>query len=73
MSRSPPHNSASRSCFGRIIDALTGGQKGGELAFTTLLPLLLAWAAFGLFSIICGAVVALYANQALASATATPY
>ncbi|MCZ7643297.1 MAG: glucan ABC transporter ATP-binding protein/ permease [Pseudorhodoplanes sp.] len=50
--------------FGRIIDALAGAQGGrGSTTWDSLLPLLLAWAAFGLFTIGCGVVVALYADR----------
>jgi ATP-binding cassette subfamily B protein len=49
--------------FGRIIDALAGGQKGQALTFQALLPLLGAWAGFGLFTILCGVFVALHADR----------
>lgn len=50
--------------FGRIIDALAGVQnKTGATTWDSLLPLLLAWAAFGIFTIACGVVVALYADR----------
>jgi glucan exporter ATP-binding protein len=50
--------------FGRIIDALAGLQnKTGVTTWSNLLPLLLAWAAFGIFTIACGVVVALYADR----------
>lgn len=50
--------------FGRIIDALAGLQnKTGVTTWNNLLPLLLAWAAFGIFTIACGVVVALYADR----------
>jgi glucan exporter ATP-binding protein len=50
--------------FGRIIDALAGVQnKTGVTTWNNLLPLLLAWAAFGIFTIACGVVVALYADR----------
>ena len=49
--------------FGRIIDALAGAQKGSTLTFEGLLPLLGAWAAFGLFTIVCGVFVALHADR----------
>jgi glucan exporter ATP-binding protein len=50
--------------FGRIIDALAGVQnKTGVTTWDSLLPLLLAWAGFGLFTIACGVVVALYADR----------
>src|SRR5215470_17662123 len=44
--------------FGRIIDALTKSPSGSTLA-----PLIGAWIGFGLFTIICGAFVALHADR----------
>ncbi|HWV52303.1 glucan ABC transporter ATP-binding protein/ permease [Pseudorhodoplanes sp.] len=51
--------------FGRIIDTLAGSQKAGAapLTFSTLLPLLGAWAGFGLFTILCGVFIALHADR----------
>jgi ATP-binding cassette subfamily B protein len=51
--------------FGRIIDVLTRGQIPGTppVNFGVLTPLLLAWVAFGLFSIGAGALVALHADR----------
>ena len=51
--------------FGRIIDVLTRGQIPGNapVSFSTLMPLLVAWVAFGLFSIGAGALVALHADR----------
>jgi ATP-binding cassette, subfamily B, beta-glucan exporter len=50
--------------FGRIIDALAGAQaRSSAPAWTDLLPLLLAWVGFGLFTIVCSTVVALYADR----------
>jgi ATP-binding cassette subfamily B protein len=50
--------------FGRIIDALARAQAGGTApARTTLAPLLGAWAGFGLFTIVCGALAALNADR----------
>jgi glucan exporter ATP-binding protein len=50
--------------FGRIIDALAGVQnQTGASTWGNLLPLLLAWAGFGIFTIACGVVVALYADR----------
>jgi ATP-binding cassette subfamily B protein len=51
--------------FGWIIDALTGSQASGNRAgiTTTIWPLLGAWVAFGLFTIVCGAIVALQADR----------
>src|SRR3984893_11610208 len=40
--------------FGRIVDVLSGKPTGGLLA---------AWAAFGLFTILCSAAVALHADR----------
>ena len=44
--------------FGRIIDALTK-----SLSTSTLAPLIAAWVGFGLFTILCGAFVALHADR----------
>jgi ATP-binding cassette, subfamily B, beta-glucan exporter len=50
--------------FGRIIDALAGAQAGGAApAWGTLGPLVAAWVGFGLFLIVCGALVSLYADR----------
>ncbi len=50
--------------FGRIIDALAGVQANvAGTSMERLLPLLLAWAGFGIFTIACGVVVALYADR----------
>ena len=51
--------------FGRIIDTLAGSQKAGAapLSFDSLLPLLAAWAGFGLFTIVCGVFIALHADR----------
>jgi ATP-binding cassette subfamily B protein len=51
--------------FGRIIDTLTRAQvPGGEpVTFGTLTPLIVAWIAFGLFSIAAGVLVALHADR----------
>src|SRR5215470_16999140 len=50
--------------FGRIIDALVGAQaKGAEPSVPVLVPLLAAWAGFGLFTIACGVTVALHADR----------
>ena len=48
--------------FGRIIDVLSGNLSAAA-ATGSAWPLLAAWAAFGLFSIICGAVVSLNADR----------
>ena len=50
--------------FGRIIDALANVQgTGGSLDWARLTPLVTAWVCFGLFLIVCGALVALYADK----------
>jgi glucan exporter ATP-binding protein len=49
--------------FGRIVDVLSGKPTGGPLSSSSAWPLLGAWAAFGLFIILCSAAVALYADQ----------
>src|SRR5262245_34283202 len=50
--------------FGRIIDALARAQAAGAPpARADLAPLLAAWAGFGLFTIVCGALAALNADR----------
>lgn len=50
--------------FGRIIDLLTGGVASGQkVSFSALMPLVIAWAAFGLFTIGGGVTVALFADR----------
>lgn len=50
--------------LGRIIDALTNAQTRGEApSWAQLSSLLAAWAAFGLFTIVCGTAIALYADR----------
>jgi len=51
--------------FGRIIDVLTRAQIPGTppVTFTVLTPLIVAWVAFGFFSIGAGALVALHADR----------
>jgi ATP-binding cassette, subfamily B, beta-glucan exporter len=52
--------------FGRIVDVLSGNPSAGALATaspTSPWPLLAAWVAFGLFTIGCGAIVALHADR----------
>jgi ATP-binding cassette subfamily B protein len=50
--------------LGRIIDTLTGAQTRGELpSWSQLVVLLAAWAGFGLFTIACGTLIALYADR----------
>jgi ABC-type multidrug transport system fused ATPase/permease subunit len=50
--------------LGRIIDTLTGAQSRGEPpSWSQLGMLLTAWAGFGLFTIACGTLIALYADR----------
>ncbi len=50
--------------FGRIIDALAGDQtRGGTASWADLLGLIAAWVGFGVFTIFCGVIVALYADR----------
>jgi ATP-binding cassette subfamily B protein len=50
--------------FGRVIDVLTKAQAARQtLAWSDLLPLLGAWAGFGLFSIAASVLVALHADR----------
>jgi ATP-binding cassette subfamily B protein len=50
--------------LGRIIDTLTGAQTRGEQPqWSTLVSLLAAWGGFGLFTIVCGTLIALYADR----------
>ena len=50
--------------FGRIVDALAGAQsRGGVPVWTDVMTLLAAWVSFGLFTITCGALVALHADR----------
>src|SRR6266404_896306 len=50
--------------FGRIIDTLVNAEKrAGTPAWAQLTPLLLAWIGFALFTIVCGALTALYADR----------
>src|SRR5262245_57098905 len=50
--------------FGKVIDTLSGAQARGEPpAWNDLLVLLGAWFGFGLFTILCGTLVALNADR----------
>src|SRR6202043_1206257 len=49
--------------FGRIVDVLSGKPSTGVFASSSPWPLLLAWVAFGLFTIGCTAAVALHAAK----------
>src|SRR6201992_2055187 len=48
--------------FGKIVDALSGKPSGGAFGSSSAWPMLLAWAAFGLFTILCGITVSLHAD-----------
>ncbi|GJD56758.1 glucan ABC transporter ATP-binding protein/ permease [Methylobacterium dankookense] len=48
--------------MGRIIDQLTHLKRGGD-AMGTMLPLILAWVAFGFFTIAAGVAIALHADR----------
>src|SRR5215468_1524101 len=49
--------------FGKIIDVMSGRPVTGWFATNSPWPLLGAWVAFGLFTIVCSAVVALHADK----------
>src|SRR5260370_2808455 len=49
--------------FGLLVDVLSGKPSAGPLSSSSAWPLLGAWAAFGLFTIGCSAVVALNADR----------
>jgi len=50
--------------FGKVIDTLAGAQARGEPpSWDALLTLLAAWVGFGLFTIVCGTLVALNADR----------
>src|ERR1700758_5438962 len=49
--------------FGRIVDVLSGKPAAGPLGSSPAWPMLLAWAAFGLFTILCGVWVSLHADR----------
>jgi ATP-binding cassette subfamily B protein len=50
--------------FGRIIDSLVRSQAASSIPnFGELTPLLMAWVAFGLFTIACSVLVALYSDR----------
>lgn len=48
--------------FGRIVDALAAKQ-GAAPSVASVWPLLLAWVGFGIFTIVCSALVALHADR----------
>src|SRR5215471_2626408 len=50
--------------FGKIIDTLVGAEANKTApSMAALLPLLGAWAGFGLFTIACSVLVALHADR----------
>src|SRR5450631_2632575 len=50
--------------LGKIINTLVGAEaKSVSPAWDDLMPLLGAWVGFGLFTIVCSTVVALYADR----------
>jgi ATP-binding cassette, subfamily B, beta-glucan exporter len=49
--------------FGRIIDVMSGRPGTGMFATSSPWPLLAAWVGFGLFTIVCSAIVALHADR----------
>jgi ATP-binding cassette subfamily B protein len=49
--------------FGKIVDVLSGKPSEGPLPSSSAWPLLAAWVGFGLFTILCGAAVALNADK----------
>jgi ATP-binding cassette, subfamily B, beta-glucan exporter len=50
--------------FGRVVDTLgIAHTAGGTSIWPRLLLLLAAWAGFGLFNILCGTLVAFYADR----------
>src|SRR5579863_9642875 len=49
--------------FGRIVDIVSGKPSPGPFGSSSAWPMLLAWVGFGLFTIVCGAVVALHADR----------
>jgi len=49
--------------FGRVIDALSGNDADQGSLWARLTLYLALWAAFGLFTIVCGTLVALFADR----------
>jgi ATP-binding cassette subfamily B protein len=49
--------------FGRIVDVLSGNPSHPSATQSQAWPLLAAWAGFGLFTVLCTAAVALYADR----------
>src|SRR6202162_4609355 len=54
---------AEQVLFGRIVDVLACMQSTGCLASSSPCPRLVAWVAFGLFTVGCSAAVALHADR----------
>src|SRR5262245_5366360 len=48
--------------FGRIIDAMAP-KDGAAVSWASLAPLLGGWVGFGLFTILCGALIALHSDR----------
>jgi glucan exporter ATP-binding protein len=49
--------------FGRVVDVLTHAPENDSSAWSSLARLLVLWIGFGLFTILCGSLVALYADR----------
>src|SRR5215475_14978023 len=50
--------------FGRIVDSLANAQGGSrQVSWLDLLPLVSAWVAFGIFTIVTSTVVALHSDR----------
>jgi ATP-binding cassette subfamily B protein len=49
--------------FGRVVDTLTRAAANDASAWASLWQLLILWVGFGLFTIVCGTLVALYADR----------
>ena len=64
MSRSPRRRSPSRCCSAASSMRWPARKaQGGALDWPRLTPLVAAWVGFGLFLIVCGALVSLYADK----------
>src|ERR1051326_1535114 len=49
--------------FGRIVDALAGTPTGQGTAWSSLIPLLVAWIVFAIITIVCGVLLAVNAER----------
>ena len=49
--------------FGRIVDSLARNDTGPQPVSSNVMVLIAAWVGFGLFTIICGVLVALHADR----------